>query len=147
MKAAYSPLLVGRSLRINLNKWLPIMCELRLRFHKRGGRRCWRRRTRECKTKTTVQEEGGERSRREVSRAWGWWSEVLNHLSVCQQKGGKSRSGWCDPESGDVEILNSVVQTLTVASSLFFPHISSSSSCSLLTVNDCPSSTTAVVCH
>lgn len=93
----------------------------------------------------TVQEEGGERSRREVSWAWGWWSEVLNHLSVCQQK-GKSRSGWWDAESGDVEILNSVIQTLTLASSLFFPYIYSSSSFPL-TAHDCPSSTAAVVCH
>lgn len=110
MKAAYSQLLVGGSLRINLNKWLLIMGKFRFNFQKRE--KALLETTNEGMQNIMRQEGGGgERSRREMSWAWGWWSEVLNHLSVSAE--WKSRSGRWDAESSNVKILSSVVRTLS----------------------------------
>lgn len=57
MRAAHYLLLVGGSSRINLNKWLLIMGKVQIQFSEERGRRCWRQRKRECKTR------GGEREK------------------------------------------------------------------------------------
>lgn len=46
-------------------------------------------------------------------RRGGRWSEVLNHLSVFQQRGGGSRSEWLGAAGGDVKISSSLVVTLS----------------------------------
>lgn len=119
VKAAYSPLLVSRSLRINLNKWLLIMGKFRFNFQKKGeGTAGDTKRGNAKQYKARGREKWGGWQIKQGGR----WNELLNHQRVCQQR-WKSRPAWRGAEGVDVKILNSVLQTLS-STTCFLPFLS-----------------------